>query len=194
MPHLVDPVVAAGRMRAAQQRTLDADNGISLVPWHATHSDAVMRAFADPEIQRWHLRAISSTDEAREWIRRWRDAWRAETDASWAVTNAATGRVLGNGAVREINLGLGWAQLTYWVLPAARGAGVASAATRRLVRWSFDDLGLHRLEIVHSLRNATSCRVATNAGGVLEGTLRDGMRHADGWHDMHLHAVINDAD
>lgn len=180
-------------MRDSAQHAIDAGGGITLVPWGETHVDAVMRAFADPAIQRWHVRAIASIEEARDWIGRWHHAWYAETDASWAVTNDITRRVLGYGAVRDINMALGYAQLTYWVLPDARGAGVAGATTRRLVRWSFDDLGLHRLEIIHSVHNAASCRIATRAGGVVEGTLRHGMRHADGWHDMHLHAVINDA-
>jgi [ribosomal protein S5]-alanine N-acetyltransferase len=32
--------------------------------------------------------------------------------------------------------------------------------------------------------------VAAKAGYKLEGTKRSGLLHADGWHDMHLHARI----
>jgi RimJ/RimL family protein N-acetyltransferase len=193
MPHLVEPVVAPGRMRAAAQPVLEAGPDIRLVPWHLRHVDPVRRAFTDPEIQRWHVRRMSSPLEAHDWIGQWSVAWRAETDAAWAVTDAATGRVLGHAAVREIELTLGWAQTTYWVVPDARGAGVSVAAVGRLVRWSFDDLQLHRLEIVHSVDNPASCRVADHVGFELEGTLRSAMLHADGWHDMHLHAIVRDA-
>lgn len=119
------------------------------------------------------------------------EPWRAETDASWAVTRAETGQVLGYAAVREINLLYGYAQIAYWVLPDARGSGVAAVAVRGVTRWAFADVGLHRLEIVHSTQNPASCRVASKVGYEFEGVLRSAMLHADGWHDMHLHAAID---
>lgn len=79
----------------------------------------------------------------------------------------------------------------YWVVPAARGSGVASRALGLVSRWALSDLGLHRLELEHSTLNEPSCRVAAKAGYVLEGTKRSQALHDDGWHDMHLHALIN---
>jgi RimJ/RimL family protein N-acetyltransferase len=38
--------------------------------------------------------------------------------------------------------------------------------------------------------NVASCRVALYAGFAAEGTKRGEARHADGWHDMHLHARL----
>ena len=51
-------------------------------------------------------------------------------------------------------------------------------------------LGLQRVSLMHSTQNPASCRVATAAGFVAEGTMNRYLRHADGWHDMHLHAVV----
>ncbi|MEU1023512.1 GNAT family protein, partial [Streptomyces sp. NPDC005904] len=50
--------------------------------------------------------------------------------------------------------------------------------------------GLHRLELTHATANEASCRVALKAGFPAEGTKRSALLHADGWHDMHLHARI----
>ena len=71
--------------------------------------------------------------------------------------------------------------------------GAASDATRAVSGWAFESIGLHRLELLHSVQNVPSCGVAGRAGFVLEGTRRSSL-HADGWHDMHLHALINPAD
>jgi ribosomal-protein-alanine N-acetyltransferase len=61
--------------------------------------------------------------------------------------------------------------------------------------WAFDTVGLNRLFLQHSTANPGSCRVAGKAGFGLEGTLRRSMLHADGWHDVHLHARLRtDAD
>jgi len=50
------------------------------------------------------------------------------------------------------------------VLPAARGAGVASHGLRALTAWAVNQVSLHRLELDHSTRNHASCRVATKSG------------------------------
>jgi hypothetical protein len=71
------------------------------------------------------------------------------------------------------------------------GNGVATAATNRMAAWAFEDLGLHRLTIVHSVANERSCAVATKANFSLEGTLASAQLLVDGWHDVHLHARVN---
>jgi ribosomal-protein-alanine N-acetyltransferase len=149
----------------------------------------VLEAYRDPAIQQWNLRAFGSLEEAGDWIGQWGGRWRAERDGCWAVTDGA-GAVLGRVALREVRLADGVAECTYWVLPAARGRGVATAATVAVARWAVDELGLHRLFLLHSIANPASCRVAAKAGFALEGTLRSAMRHPDGWHDMHLHGLV----
>jgi RimJ/RimL family protein N-acetyltransferase len=129
-----------------------------------------------------------SEDEARDWIAAWATRWRGETGAGWAVTEA--GEVIGQISLRRIDLAEGLGEVSYWVLPGARGRRVAGRALAALTAWSFGMLGLHRLEVSHSTVNVASCRVAARAGFAAEGTKRAEARHADGWHDMHLHARL----
>jgi [ribosomal protein S5]-alanine N-acetyltransferase len=192
MPYLVTPAVPVGRMRDLEQPVLRGAGGLVLRPWTAGDAQVVLEAYRDPEIQQWNLRTFGSLDEARAWIAQWEQRWRAERDGCWAVTDAA-GAVLGRVALREVRLMDGVAECTYWVLPAARGRGVATGATAEVARWGLDELGLHRLSLMHSTANPASCRVAAKAGFPLEGTLRSAMRHPDGWHDMHLHARVGGA-
>ncbi|MEU7002576.1 GNAT family protein [Nonomuraea sp. NPDC046570] len=79
----------------------------------------------------------------------------------------------------------GIAACAYWVLPAARGTGVASRALTAVSAWALEEIGFHRLELDHSTRNHASCRVAAKAGFLLEGTKRSAAVHGDGRHDMH---------
>ncbi len=81
--------------------------------------------------------------------------------------------------------------MSYWVSPQARGVGAASLATAALSDWLLKDLGLHRLELGHSVLNPASCRVALKAGYAPEGTMRSALLHSDGWHDMHWHSRIS---
>ncbi|MFC5002958.1 GNAT family N-acetyltransferase [Dactylosporangium cerinum] len=188
MPSLVTPALPAGTLAALTQPSLDGDGGLRLRPWRAADADTVVAAYTDPDIQRWHCRTMTP-GEARDWIDRWPARWQAGTGAGWAVTDG--GAVAGQISLRRIDLAEALAEVSYWVLPHARGRRVAGRALAALTGWSFGTLGLHRVEVCHSTANLASCRVASRAGYALEGTKRGEARHTDGWHDMHLHARIS---
>lgn len=126
--------------------------------------------------------------EAREWISSWAERWRRETSAGWAVTDGV--EVLGRAGLKRINLDEALGEVAYWVLPSARGQRVASRALAAVTEWAFG-VGFHRLELVHAVENDASCGVAWRGGYRLEGTKRREGLHADGWHDMHLHARLS---
>lgn len=50
-------------------------------------------------------------------------------------------------------------------------------------------LGMHRVEVAHSIANHSYCRVANKAGEP-EGSRTSALLHDDGWHDMHVHRRI----
>ncbi|WP_408056679.1 GNAT family N-acetyltransferase [Streptomyces huasconensis] len=190
MPLKVPDVVAPGTLARREQPTLPAPGGLTLRPWAPTDAPAVYEAFQDPLLQRWHARVADSESEALGWIEDWRGAWAGERHAHWAITDTATDRLVGRVALRQIELADGQAEIAYWTVPSARGRGVASRGVEALTRWAFDEVGLHRLELTHATANEASCRVALRTGFAAEGTKRGAVLHADGWHDMHLHARL----
>ena len=145
-------------------------------------------AYQDPVIQHWHTRQPASEAQVRDWFEQYRQSWEREEGASWAVTRGD--EVLGRMAMGSLNLDDGVAGCGYWVLPAARGTGVAPRALMAVSAWALGVAGFHRLHLSHSTRNDASCRVALKAGFRLEGTKRSDAIHSDGRHDMHLHARI----
>ncbi|GGM00792.1 acetyltransferase [Streptomyces fumigatiscleroticus] len=190
MPYLTGPVLAAGTLARAPQPTLSTGDRLLLRPWEPGDAPAVHAAFQDPLIHQWHVRSADSEAEVAGWIGDWRAAWQEEREAQWAVVAEDTGLLLGRVALREIRLDDGVAEVAYWTSAAARGRGVAARATAALARWALDEVGFHRLELLHAVGNEASCRVAARSGFALEGTKRSAALHADGWHDMHLHARV----
>jgi RimJ/RimL family protein N-acetyltransferase len=189
VPLLVDPALPAGSLRTLGQPRLDVD-GLTLRPWRPDDLPVVRAAFDCPVIQRWHVRRMADDKEARAWIASWALRWTAETDASWAVVDGDD-QALGQVGLRTLSLFEASAEVSYWVLPDARGAGIAVRATKAMTLWAFETLRLNRLFLQHSTANQPSCRVAHKAGFAVEGTLRRSMRHADGWHDLHVHARLH---
>jgi RimJ/RimL family protein N-acetyltransferase len=190
MPFLTRPVLPAGTLSGTSQPVLPTGDGLALRPWRAGDAPAVHAAFQDPLMHQWHIRAADSEEEVAGWIEEWQAAWGEERGAQWAVVDAESDVLVGRVALRDILLGDGVAEVAYWTTAAARGRGVAARATTALARWALDAIGFHRLELMHSVGNQASCRVATKTGFALEGTKRSALLHRDGWHDMHLHARV----
>jgi len=81
--------------------------------------------------------------------------------------------------------GVGAAQIGYWMDPAARARGVATASVRALCGWGFATLGLGLIEWRAEVGNLASRRVAEKAGFQVEATLRQRLVHrntrVDAW-------------
>jgi [ribosomal protein S5]-alanine N-acetyltransferase len=191
MPSLVGPALAGSNFTDGVQPRIKVDDQWVLRPWRADDADMVIEAFTDPDIQRWNMHRIDNLGEAREWIDQWAASWDAGTDAGWAVAHNADDAAAGHIALRAIRMRHARAELSGWGIPSARGMSVGAKATKTLSRWAFDEVGLHRLFLLHSVSNPGSCRVAINGGYRLEGTIRGYLLHADGWHDMHMHARLS---
>ncbi|ALV36779.1 GNAT family N-acetyltransferase [Streptomyces sp. CdTB01] len=192
MPYTADEVLPKGALSRAPQPLLDGGDGLVLRPWRVEDVPAVHEAYQDPLMHQWHIRRSDSEEEAAGWMQEWLTEWEGERKAQWAVVDAGTDRLLGRVALLSIVLAEARAKVAYWTTAAARGRGVATHATNTLTRWAFDEIGFHRLELLHATANPASCRVAAKAGFALEGTKRRAAYHQDGWHDMHLHARLRE--
>jgi [ribosomal protein S5]-alanine N-acetyltransferase len=190
MPSLVLPIIPAGSLASQQQPTLAAGDGVLLRPWARGDAQAVMDAYQDPAIQRWHVQRADSVGEAEEWIASWQGGWAAETGAHWAVVDAGTDVLLARAALKHLKFTDAGADVAYWTTPAARGRGVCPRAVEAMASWAFDTAGFHRLELEHALVNTASCRVAEKTGFAVEGGRRSAWLQADGRHDTHLHARL----
>ncbi|GHE73272.1 N-acetyltransferase [Streptomyces vinaceus] len=185
----IPEVVPAGRMAGMEQPVLGLPSGLELRPWRPSDADVLVAAGRDPAIRQWNRLLVETPGDARRRIERMHERWRAELSAMWAIARPgeeARG-LIGWG---DIDLTGGSAEIVYWILPAARGGGAVVEATKRVSEWALNDLGLHRLRLCHSVANQASCRVADKAGFALEGTMRSALLHTDGWHDEHLHALV----
>lgn len=175
-------------MANADQPDIAIDRELVLRPWQPTDVSVVVDAFSIPDIQHWHFRRVDTETEAAEWIAACAEGWRSETSATWAIVERSEMRIAGRVSVYT-ELDDGWGEVSYWVLPHARGRGVATRACVAATRWAHA-LGLNRIQVQCSTQNVGSCRVAIRAGFIEEGVRRGANLHADGWHDMRLYSHL----
>ncbi|WP_240760965.1 GNAT family N-acetyltransferase [Mycolicibacterium sp. CR10] len=190
VPSLVSPAIAAGSLRRSSHPSVPVGTDALLRPWQPSDADAVVKAFTDPDIQRWHVRRADSVDEAQQWITSWRAGWDEESQLNWALVDRSTDSLMGRVSLKGVDLHDGSAGVAYWMVPAWRGRGLCSQAVIALCQWAFNEAGFHRIGLAHSVFNGASCRVAVKAGFRAEGIRKGAALHADGWHDMHQHALL----
>jgi RimJ/RimL family protein N-acetyltransferase len=109
-------------------------HGLRLRAWDAgsdADAQAWLRGHLDPDFQRWNtpLKLWTDLAGARESLRaRARDAADGRS-ASFRITDDESGATLGHIGLGEISTQLKTARVGYWVLPEARGRGVATVYT-----------------------------------------------------------------
>ena len=175
-------------MADSQQPVIPVDEDLTLRPWRHDDAPTVVEAFSTADIQHYHFRRFETEPEARQWIEDCAEGWRSEKSATWAIVGRPEKKVVGRVTVYT-SLEDGHGEVSYWVVPTARGQGVATRACVAATRWAHD-LGLHRIQLQHSTRNEASRRVALSAGFAEEGIRRGANLHADGWHDMTIYSHL----
>jgi RimJ/RimL family protein N-acetyltransferase len=173
-------------------------HGLRLRPWDPGSGpdvDTWLRGMRDPEFRRWNtpLRLVTDRRSARESLLAREQSAAEGTSRAFRVADARSDTALGHIGVNEIKYHLKVARVGYWVLPEARGRGVATRALLLAAHWAFTELGLYRLELDHAVGHEASCRIAERCGFAYEGTLRGAIfqegRH-DAFRDAHLHARL----
>lgn len=176
-------------------RSLVTENpDVRFRPFELSDLDVLLRSFADAQIRRWNPGPQPVDGQTRAGaVTTWmtaRNDWEAGDHRSWAVVDSDD-LVIGSLSLHKLDLDQRDSEVGYWVAPWARGCGRGGLMLRTATRWGFETLGLHRVHLFHAVENVGSCRVAEAAGFLLEGTLREGYRYADGaYHDEHLHACL----
>ncbi len=71
-----------------------------------------------------------------------------------------------------------------------KGAGLGRAALRAAKKIAFDDLHAHRFWLDVKSRNARARSLYDSEGFIMEGTLRDAVKQADGFESLHVMSML----
>jgi RimJ/RimL family protein N-acetyltransferase len=73
---------------------------------------------------------------------------------------------------------------------ALRGRGLGREATRLVLVWGFDVLGLHRIQLEVLATNSPAIRCHTACGFRQEGVRREAQLYPDGWKDFTVMGLL----
>jgi len=147
--------------------------------------DAVRESI--PEVSRWMSWCTPSysIDETRRWLESRAAETAAGSDYPFAIVDSVSGAYYGGSGINQVNRMHNFCNLGYWVRTSAANRGIVTAAIPLVAEFAFRKLGMTRVEIVISVGNDASRRVAEKAGAHFEGTLRKRLllhgEYTDAW-------------
>ncbi|MGZ4603573.1 MAG: GNAT family N-acetyltransferase [Kineosporiaceae bacterium] len=139
-----------------------------LQPWRPEDAPEALRLYGDAELVRWlspEMTTVPDVDAMQLVLEQWAHEHARLTPPAgrWAMRARDGGRLVGGIALLPLPPDAEDTEVGYVLLPAERGRGYATEATRALVRWAFTQ-GLPEVFIVARPRNVTGIAVAERLG------------------------------
>lgn len=146
--------------------------------------EPIFAAYEDPEVTRFtgsHKEITAET--AREWLRTRADQ---PDRLDLAIVDNETGLCVGEAVLNEWDPDNESCSFRILIGPTGRGRGLGTEATRLIVGYGFEKLGLHRISLEVYAFNPRARRAYEKAGFTAEGT----MRHALLWNGERVDATL----
>ncbi|WP_329338997.1 GNAT family N-acetyltransferase [Streptomyces sp. NBC_00663] len=160
-----------------------------LRPFTEGDAETMAEIIRDPEV----LRFTGGPDSefTLERLRSWYGSRSAQPDRlDLAVTDRATSELVGEVVLYEWDAQARGCTFRTLLGPRGRDRGLGTEATRLIVGYGFEELGLHRVQLEVYGHNARALRAYEKAGFVREGVRREADLRDGRWVDWVLMAVL----
>ena len=162
---------------------------LRLVQHGPEHLDRVWEGLQDPDgLRHTGTHAVFTREAVLAFLTRLPGA---DDRADWAVLRAEDGAYLGEVVLNDLdpdNRSMGFRIAL--VGPHVRGQGYGTEATRAVVAFGLDVVGLHRIELEVHASNPAGQRTYAKAGFVREGVRRDALRWEGRYEDVWTMSVL----
>ena len=140
-----------------------------------TDDDSMLRNWiADEKVQTMYSEPVYSTKaEVRELLDKYIGSYEKDDCYRWAVIEKASNECIGQIAYFLVDSKNHFAEIEYCIGEEYQCKGYATEAAKAVIRYGFDKMNLHKVQICTKTINAPSKRVIEKCGLTYEGTLRD---------------------
>jgi len=157
--------------------------------WVQERADSI--DFLKPWEPRWPSDDLTRLAFKRRIKRYWRD-WRDRSGYAFFILREADDALIGGVTLSNVRRGVAQCcTLGYWTARRHAGQGYMTEAVQAVLRFSFDELRLHRMEAACIPDNTRSLRLLERAGFEREGFARSYLLIDDVWRDHVLLSRIN---
>ncbi|MFF5492201.1 GNAT family N-acetyltransferase [Streptomyces aquilus] len=160
-----------------------------LRPFTEADAEIMAEIIRDPEVVRFT--GGPDTEFTLEQLRSWYGSRSAQPDRlDLAVTDRATGELVGEVVLYEWDARARGCTFRTLLGPRGRDRGLGTEATRLVLGYGFEELGLHRVQLEVYGHNARALRAYEKAGFVREGVRREADLRDGRWVDWVVMGVL----
>ncbi len=116
-----------------------------------------------------------SQSYTEEYLRYIEKRYRLGEFFDWGVVDKESGRMIGTCGFTRFDYPHNVGEIGYVLSPEFHGKGLGTEAASRVLRFGFEELSLHRIEVKFMQGNEASLRVSQKLGMQFEGYRRDAM-------------------
>lgn len=151
---------------------------------------ALFAVLQNDEMHRFVAEPPSTPEDFRAFISWTRRQQEAGVSATFAVTIAGYETAIGLIQIREMARGFEIAEWGFAFAPQLWGTGAFQDAARLVLQFTFETLGVHRLEARVFVRNGRGVVALRRIGAIEEGVLRQSSRLNGRYVDQMLFSIV----
>ena len=128
-------------------------------------------------------------------IDRWIEFHREQdNEAIWCIATRDSDQCIGHAGFYKIDFRARRAEYAILIGDSSwRGKGLGKSVSEAIIRFGFDELNLHRIELNLLADNEPALNLYKSLGFSVEGTLRDGQFKGGRYRDVTLMSLLNDS-
>lgn len=134
--------------------------------------------------------AQKNLSESRAYIKCMLRKYRAGDPASWCIVRRDQGRVVGTIGYMWFQPENNAAEVGYSLARDCWNQGFMTEALQAVLRYSFEEMGINRIEAQHEVGNPASGAVMRKCGMTREGTLRSRLYNKGRYVDVELYSIL----
>lgn len=94
--------------------------------------------------------------------------------------------------LKDTDMGNRKTEIGYWLSEKFQHKGIVTRSCMALIKYAFNDMNLHRIQLKAATKNFKSQAVAKRLGFTLEGIERDGELHSYGFVDLKVFSLLKE--
>lgn len=164
-----------------------------LRPLREADAEAMFAYTSQPESFRFLRRdPHRSVQEDLEFIQRAEEGYRTHKEFIWGIEEKESGALVGTCRLFGLSAQDGRGEVSYLMHQTYRRRGYTSEAISRVIRYAFDEIGLHRVQAHCVSGNIGSERVMQKCGMQLEGEQRESVCFHGRYENIKTYSIIRE--
>ena len=147
----------------------------------------------DPEVTKFlSWPCYKSIEDAHSILKIWGKSYEQPDFYQWAIVLKDLGQPIGSISVVNLDARVDMAEIGYCIGKPWWGRGIVPEATKAVMKYLFEEVGMQRLEVGHDPENTASGGVIRKCGFTYEGTFRRRIRSNRGITDVAWYSMLKE--